>query len=403
MYRYLIVLALILATAPCAWAEPAFRASLGVSEEFNDNVREQRNGKSDFVTSLRPSVGYRYDGPQLIFETDYKGRFSHYAKATRDTEFNHDFRGHGLLDAWRSFFFIDVTDTYRLVNRDTTRGDVIEEDSTIDQIQQNTFVFSPYIRPRFGERMTVRTGYRYVNVWYNERGRSKNSHGGFADATYELTDRTSMLGGYSYMHQTSSTDKLDRHIGYIGASHSYAENSNVFVKAGPSYSKYSRSSTSRTSFYWDAGWNHDFGVVQSRFTTGVRYEDDPDTGNTFQRQYAELRLSRRFERTTVSVFGRLEDYERASGGSSTKRTYTGFSVDHELTRRLTGAVSVSRDFHDRSSSETGRWYGNVSLKYALGEGFGAELWYRVKDSYTTGTTSRNFTVNRIGLQLSKQF
>ena len=402
MYRYLVALALVALLTPNVWAESTFRASIAVSEEFNDNVREQRNGKSDFVTGLRPSVGYTYEGPRLLFETDYRGTYNHYAKATRDTEFNHDFRGHGLLDAWRSFFFIDVIDTYRLVNRDTTRGDVIEDDSTINQIQQNTFVLTPYLQPRFGERTTVRTGYRYENIWYNESGRSKNSHGGFADATYELTDQASLLTGYSFTHQIAHDSTLDRHIAYLGARYVYAENSNLFAKVGPSYTKYSRSKA-KSGFYWDAGWAHDFGGLQSNVTTGVRYEDDPDTGNTYTRQYGELRLSRRFERTTVSVFGRLEDYQRASGGGSTKRTYAGINLQHELTERLTGVVSVSRDFQDGDTSDTARWFGNLSLRYALGEGFGAEIWYRVKDSYTTRSTSRNYTVNRVGLQLSKQF
>ncbi len=405
----------VLCVASLAWAEPEWRASLGVGEEYNDNIREERNGEGDFVTNVKPSVGYRHEGAQTLVEAGYTGTWKHYAANTMDQEFNHDARARALVDAWRNFLFFDVGDVYRMVNRDTTRGDVIEEDSTLDQVQQNTFSFSSYITPRFGDRGSMKTGYAYSNIWYEKDGEAKNIHRGFADLIYELSPRSALLSGYSYTYQISNSGDQNQHIAYLGASYQYAQNSRLFAKAGPQYTRYGESGTSSLSLYWDAGWTHDFGHVLLDVTTGVKSEDDPDSGDTYDKRFGTVRLSRPFERGVVSVFTTVEDYEQDGGSDTTvedygqeggsdtaRRLYAGVNVSHELTSRLSGALSVSRDLQDESSENTTRWYGSLAFKYALAEDLAAEAWYRYKD-VSNSEGDDDYAVHRIGVQLTKQF
>lgn len=417
MKNILMILCMAACLATQAWAEPAWKASLAVSEEYTDNAEEERGGRTDFVTSLIPSLGYRYEGGRALLESSYTGAWKHYARGTEDQEFDHDLNVHGLLDVWQNFLFLDVKDTYSLVNEDATRGERLEEDSGDDLVQQNRFTFSPFITPRFGERTETKLGYRYTNIWYDDDDyEKKNIHAGFVDVIHELTPTTSLLSGYSSTWEMSDEEgDLNRHIVYVGASYEYGEGSRVFAKVGPQYTRYSDSDESSTSLFWDAGWTHDFGSVLLDVTTGVTFEDDPETGQTYDKQFLTTRLTKEFQRTVVSVFVTLEDYEEEGDGysesrrkteysiDSGRRTYTGFSVKHELTSRLTGTVNAAYDLNDESSEDVKRWHAGIVFKYALAEDLDAELWYRYKDVSGEEDEEDNYTANRIGMLVRKTF
>ncbi|MGE4441521.1 MAG: TIGR03016 family PEP-CTERM system-associated outer membrane protein [Desulfomicrobium sp.] len=386
--------------------EPAWKASLSVGEEYDDNTDEEKNGRDDFITSVRPSLSYAREGDRLLFQSAYSGDYRFYAKNTQDEEFNHNLNVHALLNAWEDFFFLDLADTYRLVNEDRTEGDVVEDDSTQGMVQQNTFTFSPYITPRFGERGQAKIGYAYSNIWYEDSDNdSKNIHRGFVDTDYELTDRAALLSGYSYTQELSEDETLHRHIAYLGGRYAYAETGSVFLKAGPQYTRYQERDTSSTSLYWDAGLDHDFGAVQLNFSSGISFEDDPDTGQTYERRHGTLRLSKAWERTKASVYTTLEDYEENSGveddGESVRRTAIGLNISHELTSRLTGTLGLSHDFED-SDENTKRWFANLGLTYALSEKLSLGGWYRFKDS-TSDDEDEEYRVNRVGIQLTYLF
>lgn len=407
MKNYLIAAFVLMTAASPVWAEPEWHASLSVSEEYNDNTRQERHGKGDFVTTVRPGLSYRREGARTLLESSYRGAWMHYASGTRDQEFSHDAMIHGLVDVWDSFLFLDVRDTFRMVNEDRTRGEAVEEDSTVDQLQQNIFTFSPYIVPRFGSRGQAKVGYAYSNIWYDEEDRdSKNIHRGFADAEYELSAQTALLSGYSYTRELWEDETLDRNIFYLGARHAYSENGVAYLKAGPQHTRYRDRGTSASSLFWDAGLDHDFGAVVLHLGTGVSFEDDPDTGETYERRFGTLRLSKAWTRTTASVFSTLEEYEdrsdEAGGGKAVRRTAIGMSMSHELTERLTASLGLTHDFQDRSGADTRRWYANVGLRYALSERMELGCWYRFKESSSDGR-DQDYQVNRVGLQLTMTF
>lgn len=159
---FAVLLALFLSAPLVALAEPEWKASLGVGQEYSDNTGEEKNGKDDFITSVRPSLAFAREGERLQFQSAYSGDYRFYAKGTEDQEFNHNLNAHALLDAWDSFLFLDMTDTYRLVNEDRTEGDALRDnpsqglsqdnpftqgdlrqDNSKSLVQQNTFTFSP--------------------------------------------------------------------------------------------------------------------------------------------------------------------------------------------------------------------------------------------------------------------
>lgn len=394
-----------------ALAEPAWKASIGLAQEHTDNVNEEHGGRSDHITSLRPALSYTREGSRLSLDASYAGDYRYYARQTRDEKFNHNLKARALLDAWNSFFFLEATDTYRLVNKDVTRGNsTLEDSSSADLVQQNIFTFSPFVTPRFGGRGQAKIGYAFSNIWYDDPDREgKDIHRGFVDADYELTQRASLLSGYSYAREISEDDTLGRHIAYIGGRYAYSEHGAVFLKAGPQHTRRHDQGTSSTSLFWDAGLNHDFGILQLALATGVAFDDDPDTGETYERRYGTARLTRPWERTTVSVFTTVDEYEESvgrgrsivKGGDSIRRTALGLDLSHEFTARLTGTAGLSHDFED-SDDNTRRWMARLGLTYLLSENMNLSAWYRFKDS-RSDDLDEDFRVNRVGLQLTYVF
>jgi len=408
MKRLAIIVVLLAGCSNLAWAEPAWKASLSVGEEYTDNSKLERHGEEDFITTVTPRLSYEREGTRLQLSTAYKGDYRYYARQTRGEEFNHDLMAKALLDAWDSFLFLETSDVYKLVNTDRTKGDVEEGDSTVDLVQQNTFRFSPFIRPRFGERGQAKVGYSYSNIWYNEGDRnSKSIHSGFVDADYELSAQTNLLSGYSYTQELSEEDTLDRHIAYLGVSYIYSENGNIYVKAGPQYTRYRDRDASSTGLYWDAGLDHDFGLVQLSLTSGVTFEDDPDTGETYERMFGTIRLSKSWTRTKGSVFATVEDYEESAdngiAGSSdpVRRTALGMTLSRELSARLKATMGATHDFRDGGDA-TRRWLVNLGLTYAVDENTSLGCWYRFKDS-SSDDSDEDYRVNSGGIRVTRNF
>jgi hypothetical protein len=404
--RTFILAIFLFSLSGVAFAEPAWKASIGIAQEFNDNVNEEHEGEHDHITSLRPALSYKREASRLTLDAVYSGDYRYYARQTNDEEFNHNLNARALLDAWNSFLFLEATDTYRLVNEDVTKGNATEDDSTSSQVQQNTFTFSPYIAPRFGERGKAKIGYAYSNIWYDDEDKDKkNIHKGFADVDYELSERASILGGYSCAREVSDNDTLDRHIAYLGGRYAYSGRGTVYLKVGPQYTRYHDEGSSATSLFWDAGLNHDFGPVQLALTSGISFDDDPDTGETYERRFGTARVTRTWDRTTASVFASLEDYEesadRGDGVESVRRTALGLNLSHEFTARLSGTAGLSHDFDD-SDDNTRRWMANLGLAYELAENMNLSAWYRFKDS-SSDDEDEDFRVNRVGVQITYFF
>lgn len=420
LFPIITVLALVLLPA---WARAAdnWKASVSVSEEYNDNVKEERHGEGDYVTSVSPSLGFKSEGSRFLFETDNSLTFRNYATGAKDDEFINNLNARGVLTAVENFLFVEVSDQYRTTYLDTSRSSLNPyEPSTLDPVtgqpipgalnpndtstglvNQNTFNFSPYTVVRLGDRGSAKTGYRYQEITYDRVGIDKTIQTGFSDATYSLTDKWDALGGVSYVRQDSVGGGLARETVYAGASYQYAEGSSIYAKAGPTFTQYDRGGEDSNPF-WDAGITHSFGSVVASLSTSVSYDEDPLTNETLRRELYSARVSKQFERTRASVYVNYATYDGQSSGTSDRYT-VGFNVQHDLTQRLSGNFDVSRDVTERGGGDTGRWYTGVGLKYQLAENYTGEVWYRYKDSYSKDVSTDTFTVNRIGVQLTASF
>jgi hypothetical protein len=174
--------------------------SITVSGEYNDNVNEtRRDTEDDFILILTPGVALTYEARRLDLDLAYTLSYYDYLNDTRGSETAHRLSAFSEIRLTENMVRLELRDTYSQVYRDRTRGEVLEGETLRDQIDQNIFVASPYLNLRPADRTTLRTGYRYTDIWYRgDDGTDSQAHTLFADLGYELTARTGLTAAYSY-------------------------------------------------------------------------------------------------------------------------------------------------------------------------------------------------------------
>jgi hypothetical protein len=314
--------------------------------------------------------------------------------------------GKGFIKIIDDFFFLDISDNYRRVSLDVT-NDRTQDSLFVNQSDSNIMTASPYFLFRPGQQTTVKTGYRYVNVWYRDPiAVDKREHSGFFDATYELSPKLSFTASYTFTHQ-NSRNAYDKNSPYVGARYEYADNSFVFAQGGYTWFDFKNGFNSGNP-YWSAGVTHTFKTFSVSLNAGVQYPEDPLTGVTKETNYS-LKLNKNLERGNVgfSLFYSKFDEKSLDGANSekTNKYGTGITGDYELTNNLAGSLNFSAEKFDNKTigSYTRKFYVSPGLRYSLPRDFTVALNYSFIDYYSPGIFADNYRVNRVVLEARKTF
>jgi hypothetical protein len=302
---------------------------------------------------------------------------------------------------------LELSDTYTQVYRDRTRGEVIEGETLRDQVDKNVFSASPYLNLRPAERMTLRTGYRFTDVWYREDGTGSQSHTLFADSSYELTLRTSLTAAYSYTDLESKNGEditgYRQHSASAGFRHEYGPGSSLYASAGPTFTD-RRGGRDTTDLTWRAGLIHDFGRLTGTLETAVDFRDDPDRDVPVKTTTFSGSLVRALARGTIGLrasYATFSDEELDFGDEES--LFGALTLTHALTPRLNGDLSFRTEYRDYVVSYTRLYSPSAGLSYLFGYGISSSLRYIYTDSYSPVREGDVYRVNRVILSLSKRW
>lgn len=402
----LACLAGIVATAEAA--DFVIRPSIAVSEEFNDNIFNTPNGRrSDFISRAMPGVTMKYQAPFWDWDSSYNLDYRHYARRTRGDEITHNLQAKGLVKMIDEFMFLDMNDTYTRVSLDVAR-DVTNESLFVNQSDRNTLKVSPFFLWRLGQQATLKTGYRYVNVWYREPSAvDKADSSAFADLGYEITQRLNLTAGYTFTIEDAAVNDFTKHDASAGMRYEYAERSFVHAQAGNTWIDFARGGD-LSNLFWNAGVDHSFNDVTIRLNTGVTYTEDPLRNLTKETSHSG-RVEKRLERGNLNVFASFSEFKPAETGlQRTRRLGIGGGGRYEFTERVTGNFAVTGERFSRTSPDSFPYkiYGSLGLSYLLAKDF------TVGVSYTHVTNFKYFDfdspdlgsqVNRAMVELRKVF
>lgn len=404
-FRSVPLLAALIPLALLSFAhagEFSFHPSIAISEEFTDNVFEERDNKrSDFITRVIPGIAFTYNAPLWDWELRYAYDYRYYARDSRDQDDTHHLSAHALTRVIKDLLFLDVTDVYERVSLDVSR-DRTSESLFLDQSDSNTLIASPYFSFNPGPKTTVRTGYRYRNVWYKEpEGIDRQQHIGFAEATYAYSPKLNLTASYTYTHENSDYS-FDRHAPYVGFRYEYKDRSFLFGQGGYTWFRM-RDQGDFNYPFWNGGITHAMGTYTLSLATGVSYPEDPESSVTRQTDYS-LTLTKEFSRGNVGLTLSYVDYS-GDDVDTENRYLAGVTARYEIGARLVASLSAGVERYDdrASNSYTRRIYVNPTLSYPLPKEISLTLSYFFADFYSPRIYEDNYTLNRVMLEARKTF
>jgi uncharacterized protein (PEP-CTERM system associated) len=250
--------------------------------------------------------------------------------------------------------------------------------------------------------MTLRTGYRYTNVWYkNPAAIDRQEHTGYVEGTYALSPNLNLTANYTYIHE-SSVNPFDRHAPNIGFRYEYKERSFVFGQIG--YTWFSSKNIGASNYpFWNAGVTHAFNTLSVSLSTGVQYPIDPLSGLTRETDYS-FAVTKELGRGSI---GMNLSYANYSGShiDTENRIGAGITARYELSPGLQGAIAgiVEKYDHRVGGSYTRRISINPTLIYTISRDITLALNYSYINYYSPTVFTDNYSVNRAILEVRKTF
>jgi len=386
-----------------------YSVSVGVGEEYNDNVNERPDAKADWVSKATVNGKINYVGPRVEGNASVDGSYNLYALGNRTNEFKGGAQAKLKVEAVKDLIYIEGEDKLSQVYSSITRGETNETDSNRQQVFQNESKALVYITPHITERLALKAGYEFRAWTYlnnqpettNGFGRNKWNHRLFAGATYDLTPTIALTMDADASRQEPQESGFTRTMINAGFKWQYSENGIFTAKAGPRFTHYDNGTTSARP-YWEGRLTHTFGRIAVSAETSSLYEQNPSADYDALRNSVGGSVGYRFDRGSLEARAR---YSFVTGEDTQNSNQLSLSIvgTYELTPSLAAKVSGTREFSLTSSRSLTRWYVNGSLQYELGRGFSVEGYYRWKLSEASQGVNDNYFVNIVGLQFRKTF
>ena len=395
-------------------AEFELHPSIGVSEEFNDNVHDTASERRhDFITRVEPGVSLLYRTPTLSGDLAYTFSYRIYARDSEGDEQIHTLAARGSAELVENFFFIELTDTVRRVSlnvaRDNTTDTLFRE-----QTDQNRAMVSPYLLWHPGKKTALRTGYRLTDTTYwtvsgSTTAIDRQEHRGFADLTYDASQRLSLTAGYGFGMVSTDEGDYDQHDLSGGFRYEYGQSSFLFGGIGNSWQSFEESRET-SNLFWNIGITHDFGLLVANLESRVQYAEDPLSVSTRETIHSAT-LERALSRGSAGVTASYSEFESSSFGpfaepeANRYRTLLSAHARVEVADRLSTTLGVRGDkTSGRLEEYPYRLGGSAGVSYLFPQDVSAALNYtyvEYRRELDNGDGARR--TNRVMIDLRKVF
>jgi hypothetical protein len=396
-----------------AAADPLFVPFLTVGEEYTDNVYDAKDNKrTDYITRLRPGFTSKYQAARWQWDVAYNLDYRYYARDSKKNDLAHDANIKGSITLLENFFFLDLSDTYKLVSLDIGR-DATQSSLSANQSEQNIATINPWLLWRPGQKTILKTGYRYIDTRYwDGDGIDKKAHNGYADLTYEMTAKLNLLAGYGFTHQTSSDNlDYDKHDVSGGFRYKLAEQSQLYATLGYTWQDFSNDYSSNYLF-WNAGLVQNLGLFVATLEAKRQVTEDPLADSTRETSYS-IKLDRPFARGSIGLLASRTSYDTTvnASGSLTddyRKTTLGLTGSYEITEgvKANATVSGERFSYDAPAVDDYRYrlLASLGLSWQLLPDLNLGLSYtRVSNQDQLDSSSGGWDTNRVIVDLKKTF
>lgn len=379
-----------------------FIATVTLSEEFNDNVNETANAKSDLVTSLKPTLKWNYIGSRTTSSISYAGNLRQYAFGNRQDEFLNTLEANAQLDAIKNLLSINFSDNNKMVFTDATLGSTNDADSTTRQVNQNTFMTGATLLPASWDRTPVTVDAAFFKTTYwDGTGIDKTGQQIILDLLHSTTDRLDLGADAKLFHQEATGANLIRLSASGVIRYTYADDCFIYGRIGLIRSQ-TQGFDREIKPIWSAGLSHNFGRTAINIDSQAGYIDNPSSSQDTYRYTITAYLQRTIDRSMLTINAGYTDYT-TQNDEQNKQITLGIKEAYELTSRLRFTISGSYITNTTFGQTLDRLYGSTELNYDLPKDYTISLWYRHKLSNSTSSSTNTYQVHMTGIGLQKTF
>lgn len=385
--------------------EVGFHPSIAVSEEYNDNVLETSNNRiGDYITHALPGLALTYNAQSINADLLYQLDYRHYARNSVGDETVHTLRANGHFVSPGNMLYLDVSNDYSRVSLDYAR-DVSSESLFKNQSDRNKAIVSPYIVLQVTPKTKFKVGYRYVDTrYFDQYGTDKIDHTGFMDVSVHLTEKLSLISGYSFTRGISDIYDYDQHQAFGGCRYDYAEKSYVFGQGGYTWTSFNNRDEFNTRF-WNGGFVHTFDNVIATIITGVKYDEDP-LRNIIENSFVEASAENISKFGSVRLSANYSEYTLIETDTlQTKKYGVTIRGSHEFTSDLSGRVAFTAEKFEYPSinSYTRRFLVDSGVSYLLANQLTLSFTYIYSVYNSPDIVADNRHVNRAIIEIKKTF
>ena len=227
-----------------AAAEKSIKASVAVSEEYDDNIFLSRDDRvSDFITRAAPSIALDYKAPWC--DLTFRNTFYWWMYDERSKAYYSDYLNLASnFTLLKNYLYLDVADNYSNVILEP-RGPSTEANLNVNRTDSNVLNVSPYFKYDLGPRSTLLTGYAYRYIWYRENGIDRQQHKIFLELDHKFTPLAAFKAGAEYLadRPRDTEPSNDQEAVYGAASYSFTPNIKADGTAGYRWISFSHSKT----------------------------------------------------------------------------------------------------------------------------------------------------------------
>ena len=110
-----------------SWAELRITPSIGIREEYNDNIfLTPSDEEDDFITSVNPAINLTYNTGLLTLSLDYGLNLDFYMHNSEENKIRQFGRLESTISPYRDIFFIRISDVFERVSIDERRQVILE-------------------------------------------------------------------------------------------------------------------------------------------------------------------------------------------------------------------------------------------------------------------------------------
>ena len=291
-----------------------YPVTVGAGEEYNSNVNERNKAKADWLSVLTAAGNASYESSYIKADAKADVSYNFYMLGNRRDELKGSAQVKATGTIIKELLFVEGEEQFQQVYTNIARGDTNPTDSTRDQVHQNTVIGRAYLTPRINDRLAVKFGYQFTNVFYNKSELDKRVHGVFVQSQYDLTPTVQMLFDSEASRQDSKTAWIERVVVGGGVRWEYSKDGFVLVKAGPRFVRYNDRDFVAEP-YWDAKLVHNFGKFQATVDTSSLYVENPSAKYSSRKTGGSAALS--WQQDRISLQARGAYYHLASRDTPT--------------------------------------------------------------------------------------